>query len=119
MSKPMNICMDCVNNFFDKKKNRYFCADNKTRIEDVPCDFFEQRCVDDIDNPWHEGKIPARTEGWFLVKYQGIYGLAIGRTEYRAVHQYCVDGYMWFYDGHINADDIWKPIKYKVIEEEK
>ena len=55
MSKPMNICMDCVNNFFDKKKNRYYCADNKTRIEDVPCVFFEQRCDDNIDNPWHTG----------------------------------------------------------------
>ena len=64
MSKPMNICMDCVNNFFDKKKNRYYCADKKTRIEDVPCESFEQRCDDDIDSPWYTG-VPTE-EGWYV-----------------------------------------------------
>lgn len=65
-------------------------------------------------NPWHTG-IP-KEEGWYLIKYRGIYGHAIGRTEYRAVHRYTLDG-LPMIDGGINADDIWKPIEWQKIEE--
>ena len=86
MSKPMNICMDCVNNFFDKKKNRYYCADKKTRIEDVPCEFFEQRCDDDIDNPWHTG---TPTEGgMYLVVTDIGYDVWEFNEDFKAWHLY-------------------------------
>lgn len=67
-------------------------------------------------SPWHTGT--PTEEGWYLIKYRGIYGCAIGRTEYRAVHRYTLDG-LPMIDGGINADDIWKPIEWQKIEEKE
>jgi len=65
---------------------------------------------------WHTGT--PTEEGWYLIKYRGIYGSAIGRTEYRAVHRYRLDGFPMI-DGGIGADDIWKPIEWQKIEEKE
>lgn len=63
----MNYCIDCVSYFLDKKKNRYFCADNYERMYEVSCPYFEKKC-DDVDSPWHKG-VPTE-DGLYVIAFK-------------------------------------------------
>lgn len=69
-------------------------------------------------NPWHTGT--PTEEGWYLIKYECLVeGRYKGKLTYRAVHIYYDKYGIYNEDGSIGHDEVWKPIEYQIIEQNK
>ena len=64
-------------------------------------------------NPWHKGE--PTEEGWFLIAYKSI--TQDSPFVYFTWHQWRDEEGDWQFDG-FRPNDFWKPVKYRVIEEE-